>query len=71
MGRQHSESTWWCDPSQVFTDTQKVDLFNDPPWETVSNPSPKRAASVDTARRKTTVVRRVLMKRGQHSRRLA
>jgi len=69
MGTQRSESTWWCHPSQAFTDTEKIDLFNDPPWETVPSPSPRRAApaaSVETARRKVVVVRRMLMKRGQH-----
>ena len=42
--RQSSgESASWFDPSQVFSDTRKVDLFNDPPWEATTRPSPRPA----------------------------
>ncbi len=66
----------WLPPSQVFTDTQKVDLFNDPPWETGAV-SPRRTMADDTRRSlrwtlgKAAAFRRVLVKRGQHSRHLA
>jgi hypothetical protein len=33
------ESASWLPPSQVFADTQRVDLFNDPKWETSHYPS--------------------------------
>ena len=35
-------SASWFDPSQVFADTQRVDLFNDPPWVAAPEPSPRR-----------------------------
>jgi len=63
----------WFDPSHVFADTQKVDLFNDPPWDAAPDPGSKRANSGDAreASRWTTaksaVVSRLPMKRGQHS----
>jgi len=80
MIRQRSlfrESTSWVDPSQVFTDTHKVDLFNDPPWELVSPTSARQAVDDETRRPRrwttgtATAFRRILMKRGQHSRHLA
>jgi len=66
-------SASWFDPSQVFADTQRVDLFNDPPWHAVPDPSPRRATAVEErgpswwAMAKTAVVSRVPIKRGQHS----
>ncbi len=67
-----SESRSWLDSSQVFADTQRVDLFNDPPWEAAPDPSPRRAttASRDGSRwatAKTAVASRFAIKRGQHS----
>ncbi len=67
----------WLPPSQVFTDTQKVDLFNDPPWETGAASSPRRSVADETRRSlrwtlgKAAAFRRVLQKRGQHSRTIA
>jgi len=66
-------SSPWYDSSHVFADTRRVDLFDDPPWET-SPPTTVRPALVDEARpgsRRTGVragfLGRVLAKRGQHS----
>lgn len=63
-------------PSQVFTDTQRVDLFDDPIWETAPL-APARRTTMDEQRhplRRTVdralAWRRVLKKRGQHSRSL-
>ncbi|HYA69479.1 MAG TPA: hypothetical protein VED63_12175 [Acidimicrobiales bacterium] len=64
MSRQQKESTAWLDPSQVFTDTQRVDLFNDPKWET-TEAMPRRSGT------KWGTVRRVLVRRGRHSRSVA
>jgi hypothetical protein len=72
MHREHRPAPWF-DHSQVFADTQKVDLFNDPPWETSVRTSPRRATE-DVCRvswrsaAKNLLVGRVLVKRGQHSR---
>jgi hypothetical protein len=69
-------SVSWFDPSQVFADTQRVDLFNDPPWVAAFEPSPKRSsggASREGSRwtsAKTAVVSRLPLKRGQHSQRI-
>jgi hypothetical protein len=41
----YGDSPSWSDPSQAFTDTQRVDLFNDPRWEI----SPRHAARGDLA----------------------
>jgi hypothetical protein len=68
-----SESVSWYDPSQVFADTRRVDLFNDPPWVAAPDPSPKRPSGggVREISRWTTVVAavvgRLTVKRGQHS----
>jgi|GEM_PF-3556986 hypothetical protein len=66
----------WLPPSQVFTDTSRVDLFNDPPWETGSDFSFRRTP--DESRRplrwtagKAGSLRRLFVKRGRHSRHLA
>jgi hypothetical protein len=70
------DSLSWIDPSEVFTDTQRVDLWNDPRWETTVRVAPKRAGSDDERRswRSTLAVAtrlgRVLKKRGRHSRHL-
>ncbi len=80
MTRQRTSSSGpasWYDPSQVFADTQRVDLFNDPPWEATLPPSPRRTSegrARDTswwASAKTAVVGRVAVKRGQHSHKIA
>jgi hypothetical protein len=66
----------WSDPSQVFADTQRVDLFNDPPWVAAPDPSPRRPAGGGgrEGSRWTTavsaVVSRLPRKRGQHSHRI-
>ncbi len=68
-----SGSGSWFDSSQVFADTQRVDLFNDPPWEAAPEPSPRRANAGGGregsrwAVAKTAVVSLLPMKRGQHS----
>lgn len=64
MSRQQRESTAWLDPSQVFTDTQRVDLFNDPKWETTEAVPRRSGITWGT-------VRRVLVRRGRHSRNVA
>ncbi len=77
MARQrpyYKESPSWLDASEVFTDTQRVDLFNDPRWETTVRPSSRRAMADEPHRAprgtfaKALAFRRVLMKRGRHSR---
>jgi hypothetical protein len=61
--------------SQVFADTQRVDLFNDPKWETT--PYPGRVARETDGRSRWAAVMAVLLhrapskggqpkKRGQH-----
>jgi hypothetical protein len=74
MGRERMSSSGaasWFDPSHVFADTQKVDLFNDPPW--VADPGPRRAGAGEAREAsrwtmaKSAVVSRLPMKRGQHS----
>ncbi|HEY5026450.1 MAG TPA: hypothetical protein VII76_15850 [Acidimicrobiales bacterium] len=79
MNRQRmssSGSVSWFDPSQVFADTQRVDLFNDPPWVATPDPSPKRstAGSGREGSRWTTaksaVASRLPLRRGQHSHRV-
>ena len=39
--RTVEEQSLWSDASQVFSNTQRVDLFNDPRWESTS-PLPAR-----------------------------
>lgn len=58
-----TRQTSWSQPSQVFTDTQKVDLFNDPCWEVSLPPERHR-------RPRRPKVHRVhnLAKKGRHSR---
>jgi hypothetical protein len=74
MGRQRSFQ--WYDSSEVFSDTRRVDLFNDPPWETPSPPS-ARATTLEArpaswrATVKAAVAGRIFTKRGQHSHKLA
>ncbi|MGD0380473.1 MAG: hypothetical protein ABSC30_10865 [Acidimicrobiales bacterium] len=78
MSRERMSSNGsWFDSSQVFSDTQRVDLFNDPPWEAAPDPSPRRA-SVGGGREesrwalaKTVVVSLLPSKRGQHSHKTA
>jgi hypothetical protein len=79
MNRQRissSGSISWFDPSQVFADTQKVDLFNDPPWVAPPEPAPRRATeggSRETSRwtlAKSAVASLLPIKRGQHSHRV-
>jgi hypothetical protein len=76
MARQRTSSSGsasWFDPSQVFADTQRVDLFNDPPWE-LTPPSPSRRPVAEPratswwTMAKSAVVNRVPAKRGLHSR---
>ena len=72
MGSQRHSP--WYDQSQVFSDTRRVDLFNDPPWETppppghtsvLERPGPSRWTAVKSA------LLGSVMKRGQHSHKLA
>ena len=59
--------------SRAFADTQRVDLFNDPPWETSWRPlrvmpmEARRPSWWTTA--KSVVASNPLVKRGRHSRR--
>jgi len=67
------ETPPWSDPSQVFTDTRKVDLFNDPRWDSSSYSSSRRTVaeevigSSDRTIGKVPAFWRVLVKRGLHS----
>jgi hypothetical protein len=60
-------------PSQIFADTQRVDLFNDPKWETSPPTYPSRGAAKATDSRsrwavmKAVLMRRAPQKRGRHS----
>jgi hypothetical protein len=76
MGRERRsavESASWFDASQVFADTQRVDLFNDPPWDTAHRPPQRRAVAAEGSEpsrwtmAKSAAVGRLLSKRGQHS----
>jgi len=75
MSRQHRESAAWFHPSEVFSDTQRVDLFNDPKWETaVVAPRRSTAEALGTSRWAISTwghVRQILGKRGRHSRTIA
>jgi len=72
-----SGSAAWFDPSQVFADTQRVDLFNDPPWEAAPRSSPRREGEVPAREAswwtaaKTAVIGRVPLRRGHHSHKIA
>ena len=68
------EQSLWSDASQVFSNTQRVDLFNDPRWER-SSPSPSRRTvteevegSLGSTIGKAATFWRGLWKRGLHSR---
>ncbi len=80
MNRQRTSSSGsvsWFDPSQVFADTQRVDLFNDPPWVAAPDPSPKRATGPGPreasrwAMAKIAVASRLAIRRGQHSHKIS
>lgn len=66
-------SSPWFDSSQVFADTRRIDLFDDPPWESSPPMAGKRVPAVEEqAESRWTVVKssllgRVLTKRGLHS----
>ncbi len=66
-----SSSVSWFDSSQVFSDTQRVDLFNDPPWVAAPEPPPRRSTGGGSREGSrwtmTAVVSRLVNKRGQHS----
>jgi hypothetical protein len=70
-----SGSVSWFDSSQVFSDTQRVDLFNDPPWVLSPDPDPVPKRSTGGGTRagsrwttaKTTLVSKLPLKRGRHS----
>ena len=68
------EQSLWSDASQAFSNTQRVDLFNDPRWES-SSPSPSRRTVTDEVKDplgstidKAAMFWRCLLKRGLHSR---
>ena len=72
--RSVEEQSLWSDASQVFSNTQRVDLFNDPRWES-SSPSPSRRTvteefkgSLGSTIGKAAMFWRGLLKRGLHSR---
>jgi len=60
------------DRSQVFADTQRIDLFDDPAWE-VAPVGARRVTTTDRQAQQSwwaalrSVVGRPLLKRGQHS----
>lgn len=60
------ESASWLQPSQVFADTQRVDLFNDPKWET--SPYPARAAREADGRSRWALMKSALRHRAPHRR---
>ena len=68
------DSLPWSDPSQTFTDTQRVDLFNDPRWETAPREVARGAVAIDPQRPvrwtmgSITAVWHALTGRGKHSR---
>ncbi len=70
-----SGSVSWFDSSQVFSDTQRVDLFNDPPWVVSPDPDPAPKRSTGGGPRagsrwtmaKTALVSKFPLRRGQHS----
>jgi hypothetical protein len=63
------DALMWSDPALVFSDTERVDLFDDPRWESgASVRSPKGSPGADRGRR---TAKRVIPfrrpKRGLHS----
>jgi hypothetical protein len=70
------DSLSWSDPSQTFTDTQRVDLFNDPRWETAPRQTSRGAVDIDPQRPVRWTVGSIaaawhsLTGRGKHSRTL-
>ena len=79
MGKEHppdrarKASTPWLAQSQVFADTRKVDLFNDPKWEIAPPPTRGREAPKDSSGvfgSAFSSLRRRLIRRGAHSRSL-
>ena len=77
MVEQHwtvEEQSLWSDASQVFSNTQRVDLFNDPRWES-SSPSPARRTvteevkgSLGSTIGKAALFWHAVLKRGLHGR---
>ena len=71
MSLQHRGRSWF-DSSQVFADTNRIDLFDDPPWNTAVRPRPRKNNSQEARPSWRSMVKRVafghsLGKRGQHS----
>jgi hypothetical protein len=73
--RTVEEQSLWSDASQVFSNTQRVDLFNDPRWES-SSPLPARRTvtedvegSLGRTIGKAAMFWRSLLKRDVHRRR--
>ncbi|HTZ10268.1 MAG TPA: hypothetical protein VMB72_14425 [Acidimicrobiales bacterium] len=67
----------WLDTSQVFADTRRIDLFNDPAWGTASagpgrgTAAPERAGRSWLGTWRTARSALSLHKRGAHSRKPA
>lgn len=60
------ESASWLPQSQVFADTQRVDLFNDPKWETAYHPG--RGARETDGRSRWSAMKSALLHRAPHQR---
>ena len=65
-------SSPWYDSSQVFADTRRVDLFDDPPWEAAPPTADRRMLEQEDRLGsrwtvKSSFLGRVLNKRGLHS----
>lgn len=58
----------WSDPSLIFSDTQRVDLFDDPRWETGSS-AERDPESRPSLRRAASRIIPFRPKRGRHSQR--
>jgi hypothetical protein len=76
MARQRvsfTESTSWFHPSQVFADTSRIDLFDDPKWETSLPTTSSRPTAKEVnvhslgGLMKAAAFRLIPMKRGRHS----
>jgi hypothetical protein len=61
-----AESSSWLPPSQIFADTQRIDLFNDPKWET--SPSPSRGSRETDGRSRWSAMKAVVFHRAPHKR---
>jgi len=76
MGRSE-RTAWgedtWLDPAHAFSDTGRVDLFDDPRWEPAPRPPVRRTRGPDGRRAWLTLLTAALGRRpgsrGRHARR--